>query len=58
MFCHKSLCKTSDLEDGAILTKGYDLNNRGKNLLAEATYQISNGWVFQFSDKNIFKVFP
>ena len=46
VFPHKSLCKTSDPLDGAILTQGHTLKNHGKDPLYQAIYQISKVWAF------------
>ena len=38
--------------------KSYNLNNLGKGLLDEATYQISKTWAFWFQSRRFLKVFP
>ena len=47
-FPYIKLSKTSGPWDGAIWPKGYNLNNLGRSLLDEATYQISKTWAFWF----------
>ena len=42
---------------GHFWPKGYNLNNLGRGLLDEATYQISKTWAFWFQSRRFLKVF-
>ena len=43
---------------GHFWPKGYNLNNLGRGLLDEATYQISKTWAFWFQSRRFLNVFP
>ena len=58
MFAYISLCKTCDPDAALFLAHKHNLNQLGRGLLVNATYQISRLYALWFQTSGFYSCFP